>query len=56
MFEFNEQSHDIVDELIILVSLCSSWHLHVDLEVCLNYDRTVQEAGLSVAVGKGEVP
>jgi hypothetical protein len=37
MLQLQQETHDIMDQLIILVSLGPSGHLNVHLEVCLNY-------------------
>ena len=56
MFQFYQQPHDIVDELVVLVALCSPGDLHINFKISLNYDGTVQKTGFSVPVGEGEVP
>lgn len=55
VLELQEEAHDVADELVVLVALHPAGHLHVDLEVGLDYHLAVQQPRLPVALLEGEV-
>jgi hypothetical protein len=55
VLQLQQQPHDLVDQLVVLVPLHPPRYLHVHLEVSLHDDRAVQQPRLPVPLLEGEV-